>query len=159
RAAAGPARRQAARRAARARHRRPEAQRPGGAAAARRVDARRPRPRPMIERLLAADAALERDDLDAAARLFGQVAEADPRNAIAAVGLGKVAAARDDADGARTWFRRALEIDPHEAAARRLLAALDREVPEGVPAQPEGAPPVAGPRPRLSALDRILGWL
>lgn len=87
----------------------------------------------MIERLLAADAALERDDLDAAEKLFVQVADADPRNAIAAVGLGRVAAGRDDAKGARTWFQRALEIDPDEAAALRLLQALDREVPDAGP--------------------------
>jgi tetratricopeptide (TPR) repeat protein len=141
----------------------------------------------MIERLLAADAALERDDLATAEKLFGQVAEADPRNAIAAVGLGRVAAGRDDADGARTWFRRALEIDPDEAAARRLLDALNREVPEAavappmpapsaheimppVPASPRphpaSAPPlVASPplpareRPRRSLLDRLRAWL
>ncbi len=82
----------------------------------------------MIERLLAADAALERGELETAEKLFGSVAEADPRNAIAAVGMGRVAAGRDDAAGARAWFQRALEIDPEEAAARRLLAALEREV-------------------------------
>lgn len=135
----------------------------------------------MIERLLAAEAALERDELDAAERLFGQVAEADPRNAIAAVGLGRVAAGRDDATAARTWFLRALEIDPDEAAARRLLDALDREmapVPSPVPAQmsgppqgpaeaprlePEPAPAAAPHQPaapkRRSLRDRIRAWL
>lgn len=135
----------------------------------------------MIERLLAADAALERDDLAAAEKLFGQVAAADPRNAIAAVGLGRVAAGRDDAEGARAWFRRALEIDPDEAAARRLLSALDREVPEAASAITAGAapdpaapgpavpkavadaavpvPPVARTQPRRSILDRVRGWL
>jgi tetratricopeptide (TPR) repeat protein len=96
----------------------------------------------MIERLLAADAALERGDLASAEKLFGSVAEADPRNAIAAVGMGRVAAGRDDADGARTWFQRALEIDPQEAAARRLLTALDRELAASPPvgAVAEAAP-------------------
>src|SRR5215210_5276172 len=116
----------------------------------------------MIERLLAADAALERGELDAAEKLFGQVADADARNAIAAVGLGRVAAGRDDAVGARTWFLRALEIDPDEAAARRLLAALDREVPPVVPvAEPVGEPQKR-PAPavaRRTLLDRIRGWL
>jgi hypothetical protein len=135
----------------------------------------------VIERLLAAEAALERDELDAAERLFGQVAEADPRNAIAAVGGGWVAAGRPAAPAARTWFLRALEIDPEEAAARRLLAALDREmapVPGSLPAQvpgppqrpaeaprlePEPAPAAAPHQPaapkRRSLLDRIRAWL
>ena len=125
----------------------------------------------MIERLLAADEALERDDLDSAAKLFGQVAEADPRNAIAAVGLGRVAAGRDDAAEARMWFLRALEIDPDEAAAKRLLAALDRELaaphaagppPAAAPPTPEPPrPPVrpAAPDRRRSLLDRVRAWL
>lgn len=137
----------------------------------------------MIERLLAADAALERDDLDAAEKLFVQVADADPRNAIAAVGLGRVAAGRDDAEGARTWFQRALEIDPDEAAALRLLQALDREVPDAGPvsaatatvATMAAAPPTAAAAPaptvatattrgaaaspRRSILDRLRAWL
>jgi uncharacterized protein HemY len=106
----------------------------------------------MIERLLAADAAIERGDLDAAEKLFGQVAEADPRNAIAAVGLGRVAAGRDDANGARIWFLRALEIDPDEAAAQRLLA-LEREL--ATPGTPRQAPAP----PRRSLLDRVRAWL
>jgi uncharacterized protein HemY len=110
----------------------------------------------MIERLLAADAALERGDLDTAQKLFGTVAEADPRNAIAAVGMGRVAAGRDDAEGARTWFQRALEIDPDEAAARRLLAALDRELARTGDGAPSPAP-AAGRR--RSWLDRVRRWV
>lgn len=112
----------------------------------------------MIERLLAADAALDRGDLETAEKLFTQVAEADPRNAIAAVGLGRVAAARDDAMGARTWFLRALEIDPDEAAALRLFAALDRELADDAVSE---APPSPAPTdvPRRSLMDRIRAWL
>jgi tetratricopeptide (TPR) repeat protein len=133
----------------------------------------------MIERLLAADDALARGDLDLAERLFRQTAEADPRNAIAAVGMGRVAAARDDADAARTWFQRALDIDREEAAARRLLAALDREMAASGDAQaasvdapfevPVGAsaeaPAEVEPRVeqarrrRPSLFGRILRWL
>jgi tetratricopeptide (TPR) repeat protein len=125
----------------------------------------------MIERLLAADAALERDDLATAAKLFAQVAEADPRNAIAAVGLGRVAAGRDDAAEARMWFLRALEIDPEEAAAKRLLAALDRELAAldrelaataAATAAPPPAADMAAPRPaakRRSLRDRVRAWL
>jgi uncharacterized protein HemY len=79
----------------------------------------------MIERLLAADAALERGDIDVAGRLFAQVAEADPRNAIAVVGLARIAVRRGAPDEARALARRALEIDADEAAARRLLAELE----------------------------------
>jgi tetratricopeptide (TPR) repeat protein len=132
----------------------------------------------MIERLLAADAALERGDIETAEKLFGSVAEADPRNAIAAVGMGRVAAGRDDATGARTWFQRALEIDPQEAAARRLLTALDRELaamagapaPAATPVEPPAPAPGPSPSParspsppaptaRPSLLDRIRAWL
>lgn len=80
----------------------------------------------MIERLLAAQAALERDELDAAQRLFAQVAEADPRNAIAVAGLARIAAQRGDRAAARSLAVRALEIDRDEAAATRLLVELDR---------------------------------
>ena len=114
----------------------------------------------MIERLLAAEAALSRGELDAAEKLFAQVADADARNAIAAVGLGRVAAGRDDAAAARTWFLRALEIDPDEAAARRLLTALDREVPPGAAAPGAAAPGAAAPRQdKPSFIDRIRAWL
>ena len=100
----------------------------------------------MIERLLAADGALARGELDHAERLFGQVANADPRNAIAHVGLARVALRRGDRDGARGHLERALDIDPDEAAARRLLDELD-------------APAVAPEASRPSLLARLFGWL
>jgi thioredoxin-like negative regulator of GroEL len=111
----------------------------------------------MIERLLAADAALSRDELDQAQRLFGQVAEADPRNAIAVVGLARVLALRGDTDAARELLAHALEIDPDEAAAHRLLADLD--TPPEVPAiAASAAQPVVArdvPAPRRG----FLAWL
>jgi thioredoxin-like negative regulator of GroEL len=124
----------------------------------------------MIERLLAAEGALARDELDHAARMFGQVADADPRNAIAIVGLARVAAQRGDADAARAHLAHALEIDPDEAAARRLLLELDATAVESPPTEPEPATPgpfatptlapVAAPAPApRSFLDRLLGWL
>jgi tetratricopeptide (TPR) repeat protein len=82
----------------------------------------------MIERLLAGEAALARDELDAAERLFRQVADADPRNAIAHAGLARVAIRHGDVDGARSLAEQALAIDPGEAAAARLLVELDRPV-------------------------------
>jgi galactokinase len=96
----------------------------------------------MIERLLAAEGALSRDELDQAQRLFGQVAEADPRNAIAVVGLARVLARRGDTEAARELLAHALQIDPDEAAAHRLLAEL-----EAGPAPVEA--PVAAAAPRV----------
>ena len=102
----------------------------------------------MIERLLAGEAALARNELDAADRLFGQVADADPRNAIAVVGQARVAIRRGDVERGRLLAGQALVIDPDEAAASRLLAELDRQLeaaprPAPIPAPlPEAAPEV-----------------
>jgi thioredoxin-like negative regulator of GroEL len=95
----------------------------------------------MIERLLVADAALADGNTDAAEHLYAQVADADPRNAIAVVGLARVALARSDAVAARALARRALTIDPDEAAAHRLLDTLPAVEPprsgtSGAPRQP-----------------------
>ena len=103
----------------------------------------------MIERLLAGEAALARGELDAAERLFSQVAGADPRNAIAVVGRARVALARGVREDARALAEQALELDPDEAAARRLLLVLD--APE--------TPPRESRRPRSGWrgwLDRLL---
>jgi len=115
----------------------------------------------MIERLLAAQAALDRDDLEAAHRLFDQVAGADPRNAIAVVGLARVATRRRAPDEARTLALRALEIDPEEAAARRLLDELDGSASPPAATPSVAAPPIARaqarPRPAWRRwLDRLL---
>lgn len=107
----------------------------------------------MIERLLAAEGALARNELDHAQRLFGQVAEADPRNAIAVVGLARVLARRGDTDAARELLAHALEIDPDEAAAQRLLAEL--EAPVDAPAL---APPVADAEAPAESRG-LLAWL
>ena len=101
----------------------------------------------MIERLLAADRALEAGDVDTASRLFDQVADADPRNAIAVVGRARVALRRGDTVAGRRLATEALAIDPDEAAALSLLA--------GLAAAPGPAPmPGAG-----AARGGLAGWL
>ena len=123
----------------------------------------------MIERLLEAERARTTGELDLAAALLNQVIEADPRNAIAVVGLARVALDRGDVSAAETHARHALEIDPDEAAAARILAELaDRPAlepepahePVPAPAHEPGPPPAPVPlrrswRRRL--LDRLLG--
>jgi tetratricopeptide (TPR) repeat protein len=103
----------------------------------------------MIELLLAAERMLADGDLDHAERLFSQVAEADPRNAIAVVGLAEVASARGDGAGAVATARRALEIDPENAAARRMIDRLEAVAPE--PAVQAAAPPEAAAEAEAAA--------
>jgi len=103
----------------------------------------------VIERLLTADAALERGEPDAAERLYRQVADADPRNAIALVGLARVAQARGDAPAARDLAEQALALDPQEAAARRLLDSAS-----GVPAKPPAAAAIPASAAAPPASDR-----
>jgi predicted TPR repeat methyltransferase len=102
----------------------------------------------MIELLLAAERLLARGEMDAAGRLFEQVAEADPRNAIAVVGLARVAERRGDRDAAATLARRALDIDPDDPAAAHLLETLSAS-PSVFPEPLAG--PVAAPSPPVSA--------
>ncbi|HSL97889.1 MAG TPA: tetratricopeptide repeat protein [Candidatus Deferrimicrobiaceae bacterium] len=121
----------------------------------------------MIERLLAAESAFDAGDLDAAERGYGQIAAADPHNAIALVGLARVAHRRGSNDAARELAARALALDPEEAAAARLVAELAAEpVAAAPPVEPEPAPapepePAPAPEvaPRPSLLARLRAWL
>jgi tetratricopeptide (TPR) repeat protein len=110
----------------------------------------------LIERLLAAEKALDQGMVDTAGRLFAQVAQADPRNAIALVGLAKVALREDRIDDARELAEQALAIDPDEAAAQRLLREVYAEVrpapaPVPAPAAPPPSAPAAASAPTLAA--------
>jgi tetratricopeptide (TPR) repeat protein len=78
----------------------------------------------VIERLLEAERALAVGLLDQAERLYGQAADADPRNAIAVVGLARVALERGDEERALELGGRALAIDPENVAGRRLVDRL-----------------------------------
>jgi hypothetical protein len=106
----------------------------------------------MIELLLEAERALSFGRVDRAEQLYRQVADADPHNSIAVVGLARVALERGDDLGAYLEARRALTIDPENDAARRLVTRLEEvlatrgepvadPVPPATPATP--ATPVA----------------
>ena len=80
----------------------------------------------MIEALLQAERLLVHGLVDQAERIYAGAARADPRNAIAVVGLARVALERGDERLAYERACEALEIDPENAAALRLEARLSR---------------------------------
>ena len=127
----------------------------------------------MIELLLQAEGALSVGLLDRAEALYRQVAGADPRNAIAIVGLSRVALERGRQHEALVLARQALAIDGENVAAKRMVQRLEEVlayrgggdlgatiVQPGHPA-PEAAtePVVPAPPfpPRRSLLDRLRG--
>ncbi len=113
----------------------------------------------VIELLLEAERALSFGLVDRAEQLYQQVADHDPRNSIAVVGLARVALERADDLGAYLLARRALAIDPENEAAQRLVARLEEvlrtrgdvvpdmpEVPTW-PSRPSLVPPSMAARP------------
>jgi thioredoxin-like negative regulator of GroEL len=78
----------------------------------------------VIESLLQAERLLLHGQLEAAERIYRQTISADPRNAIAVVGLARVALERGDDRLAYEQACAALEIDRENAAALRLEARL-----------------------------------
>jgi hypothetical protein len=114
----------------------------------------------VIEYLLEAERALSFGRIDRAEEIYKQVAESDPRNSIAVVGLARVALERADDLGAYLLARRALTIDPENDAARRLATRLEEvlatrgepvadPLPQAPP-QPSAQQPVA-PEPGTEA--------
>jgi tetratricopeptide (TPR) repeat protein len=79
----------------------------------------------VIELLLQAEGALSLGLLDRAETLYRQVAGADPRNAIAVVGLARVALERGGESEALELARQALAIDPENSSARRMVQRLE----------------------------------
>lgn len=78
----------------------------------------------MIEVLLQAERLLVHGMVDKAEEMFRRVAEQDPQNAIAVVGLARVALERGDDHLAYETALAALEIDRQNVAALRLEARL-----------------------------------
>ncbi len=119
----------------------------------------------MMELMLEAERALAVGLNDQAERLYRQVVAADPRNAIAVVGLARVALERGDERGAYVEARRALALDPDNPMASHLvmrMAELMRrrgeEIPsDAVPTAPaagSGAPASGGPADRATISER-----
>src|SRR5450759_5215414 len=79
----------------------------------------------MFELLLQADRALSGGNLDQAERIYWQLTELDPTNAIAVAGLARVSLERDDARLARLFATRALVMDPENVAATRMIETID----------------------------------
>jgi tetratricopeptide (TPR) repeat protein len=89
--------------------------------------------------------------VDRAETLYAQVADADPQNSIAVVGLARVRLERGDEAGALELARRALAIDPENAAAQRMVERLEEVLAyRGVQA---GAPTPTVPEPELPILE------
>jgi hypothetical protein len=107
----------------------------------------------VIELLLEAERALSFGRVERAEELYRQVAESDPRNSIAIVGLARVALERADDLGAYMLARRALVIDPENEAARRLAVRLEEVLAtRGEPvADPMPVPPPPPPAPPTTA--------
>ena len=134
----------------------------------------------MIEQLLQADRLLAVDQVDAAEAIYQRVAQLDPRNAIAVVGLARCALARGEDQRAHELAARALEIDPANDMARRMESRLAEilgtrgidvtrpeaaAMTEGMPMRPvttakaPGTPAAAAPAsvPRRGIWDRLRG--
>lgn len=102
----------------------------------------------MIELLLEAERAMAFERIDHAEQLYRQVAAADPRNAIAVVGLARVASERGDDLGAYLLARRAMSMDPDNDAARRLAIRLEEVL--ATRGEPVADPMPPAPPPRVT---------
>jgi hypothetical protein len=101
----------------------------------------------VIERLLEAERDLAMGLVDPAEGIYRALAETDPRNAVAVVGLARCALERGDERGAYALVVRALAIDPDDAAGLRLEARLSEVLAvRGEPvARPASVLPSSGP--------------
>ena len=108
--------------------------------------------------LLQADRLLTVDMVDQADAISRRVAEQDPRNAIAVVGMARCALARGEDQEAYRLASRALAIDPENDMARRMTARMAEvlayrgdAVPETPAATPRAASPVTVAAPAAPA--------
>lgn len=101
----------------------------------------------MIEPLLEAERLMAVGLLDQAEQRFALIAEADPRNSIAVVGLARVAIERGDDEAALQHARRAAAIDPENPVAARLIARLEEVAATRAAAATPVEPPVETPPP------------
>lgn len=127
----------------------------------------------MIERLLDAERNLQIGFVDRAEAIYRGLAESDPRNAVAVVGLARCALERGDERGAYDLAVRALGIDPEDTAALRMEARLSEVLAtRGRPVRrpdfvmPDGAPrsarawapaPASVPAPAPAPAPEIAG--
>jgi len=98
--------------------------------------------------LLQADRLLTVDMVDQADAIYRRVAEQDPRNAIAVVGMARCALARGEDQEAYLLAARALDIDPENDMARRMTARMAEVLTyrgETLPEAPASAPAAVDP--------------
>jgi thioredoxin-like negative regulator of GroEL len=108
----------------------------------------------MIEVLIEAERAMSFNLIDRAETLYRQVVAADPRNAIAVVGLARVALERWDEPGALALAREALAIDPENDKARRLAERLEEVLrTRGVEVAPAAVPTLPANPSRAPVVD------
>jgi len=112
------------------------------------------------------------DQVQQAREMYARVADLDPNNAIAVVGLARCALADGDDRGAYALAAKALGIDPENDMARRMEARLaeilatrgepvDRAAPATAARSSEPSTSATGGAPasaaRRSFLDRLRG--
>lgn len=95
--------------------------------------------------LLQADRLLAVDMTDQADAIYRRVAEQDPRNAIAVVGMARCALARGEDQEAYRLAARALSIDPENDMARRMTARMAEVLAYRGEAQPVAPEPPRAP--------------
>lgn len=121
----------------------------------------------MIEPLLQAERLLLHGMVEQAEQIYRRVAEQDPLNSIAVVGLARIALERGDDEQALQQARAALAIDPENDAAVRLEARLSEVLaergrssaeapastaPEWTSSEPAGPVPAPDARPSEQAI-------
>lgn len=81
-------------------------------------------------RLAQAQACQARNDLDAAAELYEQLLQEDPRCFPALLGLGTLRQQQHDFEGAAQWLQRAVLLNPRSVLAHLNLGLVERELLE-----------------------------